>query len=343
MAQYSVKTVKFGGSSLADAEQYKKAKKIIQADRKRRYIVASAPGKRFADDIKVTDLLYNGFIEKAFDRYNSIIRDLALSIDLTSEYKKIINNANSTDYIVSRGEYLNAKIFARYIGYDFIDSAEVIIFDNNGVFDEIETNKRLAEALSLHKNAVIGGFYGATPDGEIKTFSRGGSDITGSLVAKAVNAEVYENWTDVSGVMTISPDIISSPLPIEKITFDELYILSKAGAGVFHEDALAPLKDTSISIVIKNTNAPDDNGTYILHNLPDDSKSVVGISGFINDDTATVVVVIRADLSSEILSSIENAGIDILSAECNENSVFINLSKEDFKKTSIAVYKEFIG
>lgn len=289
------KVVKFGGSSLASAEQFKKAKEIICADSERKYVVPSAPGKRNAKDEKVTDMLYACYdtAEKGEDfkpqlkaikaRYEEIIKGLSLTLSLDSELKTIEANFKKKagrDYAASRGEYLNGIIMAHYLKFTFVDPAEVIFFDENGDFDADKTNRVLSERLEKTERAVIPGFYGSLPDGTVHTFSRGGSDVTGSIVAKAVKADVYENWTDVSGFLIADPKIIDDPEGIETITYRELRELSYMGAGVFHEDAIFPVRKEGIPINIRNTNAPDDNGTWIVGSTCQKSKYVItGIAG----------------------------------------------------------------
>ena len=277
------KVVKFGGSSLASAEQFKKVGSIIRKEESRRYVIPSAPGKRTPDDTKVTDMLYSCYgqailgedaerdfeeqLEAIKERYNSIIRGLNLDLSLDEEFKTIRTNFSKKigrDYAASRGEYLNGIIMAAYLGYEFIDAAEVIVFDENGNFDGDKTHKILSERLENTERAVIPGFYGAKPDGSIQTFSRGGSDITGSIVAKAVHADMYENWTDVSGFLIADPRIIKNPKPIDVITYRELRELSYMGATVLHEDAIFPVRKEGIPINIRNTNAPEDKGTLIV-------------------------------------------------------------------------------
>lgn len=289
------KVVKFGGSSLADAKQFKKVADIIHADPERVYVVPSAPGKRFKDDTKVTDLLYQCYertltgddFAKAFapvrERYDEIIKELGLKISLEDEYVKIGQNFRagaSRDYAASRGEYLNGILLANYLGYDFVDAAKGIFFDNKGGFDAAVTNACLGAMLEKTPKAVIPGFYGALPDGTIKTFSRGGSDFTGSVVAKAVGASLYENWTDVSGFLVADPRIVDNPAGIEVITYSELRELSYMGAGVLHEDAIFPVRSANIPINIKNTNKPDDPGTLIVPQADNNTKFLVtGIAG----------------------------------------------------------------
>ena len=290
------KVVKFGGSSLASAEQFKKVGDIIRAEADRKYVVPSAPGKRDSKDTKVTDMLYACYAlaeaGKNFDkelkqikaRYEEIIKGLNLRADLLDKEFETVKAQFAAkagkDYAASRGEYLNGIIMAEYLGYQFLDAAEVIFFDENGDFDGDKTNKILSERLSKVDAAVIPGFYGAYPNGKVKTFSRGGSDVTGSIVAKAAKADVYENWTDVSGFLVADPRIIENPEGIETITYRELRELSYMGAGVLHEDAIFPVRQEGIPINIRNTNAPEDNGTWIVGSTCQKSKYVItGIAG----------------------------------------------------------------
>ncbi|MBD5466017.1 MAG: aspartate kinase [Lachnospiraceae bacterium] len=290
-----IKIVKFGGSSLASAEQFKKVGAIIRADQDRKYVVPSAPGKRNSTDTKVTDMLYatyayaeqgNDFSKalKAIEaRYNEIIEGLGLELSLEEEFKTITENFKKkagSDYAASRGEYLNGIIMANYLGYEFIDAATVIFFDENGNFMADKTDQVLSERLAGVERAVVPGFYGAKEDGTVKTFSRGGSDITGSIVAKAVKADVYENWTDVSGFLIADPRIIHNPKGIDTITYRELRELSYMGATVLHEDAIFPVRKEGIPINIKNTNAPKDEGTWIVESTCQKPKYVItGIAG----------------------------------------------------------------
>ncbi|MBP3667937.1 MAG: aspartate kinase [Clostridia bacterium] len=295
----SVKVVKFGGSSLADAEHFRQVAAIVKADPERRYVVPSAPGKREKSDTKVTDMLYRCYdliksrssmesIDACYNeiraRYTSIIADLGLDYDINGELDYVKNamlHAAGRGYAASRGEYLNALILAKYLGFDFIDAENVIFFKDNGTLDEEKTNAELSAELDKHKYAVIPGFYGGTPNGTVKTFSRGGSDITGSIVAKAAKADLYENWTDVSGFMMADPRIIDNPCIIKEITYRELRELSYMGATVLHEDAVFPVRSAGIPINIRNTNRPEDEGTMIVsHSLGYDSEHVItGIAG----------------------------------------------------------------
>ncbi len=293
------KVVKFGGSSLADANQFRKVADIIKSDSKRIYVVPSAPGKRFSDDVKITDMLYKccelagsgvDFSEDfqiIKDRYNGIISDLGIDMSLEDEFNAIaaeLKSRPAKDFAASRGEYLNGKILAKYLGYNFVDAADVIIFDTKGSLLLEDTVKAVREKLDGLENAVIPGFYGKTTEGCIKTFSRGGSDVTGSIIANAVRAEIYENWTDVSGFLVADPRIVENPDVIETITYRELRELAYMGASVLHEDAIFPVRSAGIPINIRNTNRPQDAGTMIVANDYDFSKeslchTITGIAG----------------------------------------------------------------
>ena len=289
------KVVKFGGSSLASAEQFKKVGEIIRADRERKFVVPSAPGKRSSDDTKVTDMLYACYdlaeqgadftkeMQAIRDRYQEIIDGLGLKLSLDKEFKTIEKNFKEkagSDYAASRGEYLNGIIMAKYLGFSFVDAAEVIRFKADGEHDAERTNTLMRDRLSTVESAVIPGFYGAYEDGRVKTFSRGGSDITGSIVARAIKANVYENWTDVSGVLVADPRIIYKPAGVETITYRELRELAYMGFSVLHEDAIFPVRSEGIPINIRNTNAPQDNGTWIVESTCQKSKYVItGIAG----------------------------------------------------------------
>ena len=291
-----IKVVKFGGSSLADAKHFRQVADIIKADPARRFVVPSAPGKRYKDDTKVTDMLYNcynmvknqqnidEYYKQICARYNEIIAELGLNFDISGELeyvKNALQHRAGRDFAASRGEYLNGLILAKYLGYDFIDAENVIFFKENGSFDEELTNKVMSEELKKHEHAVIPGFYGVMPNGTIKTFSRGGSDITGSIVARAAGADLYENWTDVSGFMMADPRIIDDPCSIDTITYRELRELSYMGATVLHEDAIFPVRYANIPINIRNTNEPEARGTMIVASTSDydTEKIITGIAG----------------------------------------------------------------
>lgn len=289
------KVVKFGGSSLANAAQFKKVGEIIRADQTRRYVVPSAPGKRHINDTKVTDMLYHCYelaekgkkflplLNEIKARYEEIIDGLQLELSLDKEFEVIAEQflkKAGRDYAASRGEYLNGIVMSSYLGITFIDAAEVIFFDKQGNLDLTRTEDVLAKRLENANRAVIPGFYGMGADGKIHTFSRGGSDITGSIVAKAAKADMYENWTDVSGFLIADPRIIHNPQPIETITYRELRELSYMGATVLHEDAIFPVRKDGIPINIRNTNAPQDPGTMIVESTCRQSKyTITGIAG----------------------------------------------------------------
>ncbi len=292
----SIKVTKFGGSSLADAEHFRQVAGILHADPDRRYVIVSAPGKRFSDDTKVTDMLYtcydmirggqniDGLFEKICERYNAIIDGLGLDFNISGALEYVKNamlHHSGRDFAASRGEYLNGLIMAKYLGFDFIDAENVIFFKGDGTFDEEKTNEELRAELKKHKNAVIPGFYGIMPNGTIKTFSRGGSDITGAIVARAAEADLYENWTDVSGFMMADPRIIYNPCTIDTITYRELRELSYMGATVLHDESIFPVRYAGIPINIKNTNHPEDKGTMIVPSTGeyDNKRIITGIAG----------------------------------------------------------------
>lgn len=345
------KVVKFGGSSLASAEQFIKVGNIIRADKARRYVVPSAPGKRFPDDTKVTDLLYSCYelaekgqafskqLQHIKERYNEIVRGLQLNFSLEDDFdtikKKFLDKAGSM-YAASRGEYLNGKIMAKYLGYEFVDSANVIRFHSDGSFDADTTNKLLSQYLEHVEFAVIPGFYGAMANGKVVTFSRGGSDITGSLVAKAVNADLYENWTDVSGCLVTDPRIIKDPEVIHTITYMELRELAYMGASVLHEDAIFPVRKAGIPINIRNTNRPEDDGTMIVEStcrIP--SYTITGIAG----KKGFVAVNIEKDMMNseigfgrKVLSAFEDNGISFEHMPSGIDTMTIFVHQDEFQE-----------
>lgn len=323
------KVVKFGGTSLADAEQFRKVREIVLADGERRYVVPSAPGKRHQGDHKITDLLYlcQAHVQQAvpFDevfeviarRYLEIVADLGLPLDLRPELDKIkrkIAAGASADYAASRGEYLNGLIIAGFLGYEFVDPAECIFFTADGALDYERTQAAIGGRLAATPRAVIPGFYGALPDGGIKTFPRGGSDITGAIVARGVGADLYENWTDVSGFLMADPRVVPNPKPIKSLTYRELRELAYMGATVLHEEAIFPVREAGIPINIKNTNAPGDPGTLIVRDadLTVHTGSITGIAG---RKGFTVIAVEKTLMHQEIgfgrklLSVLEENGI----------------------------------
>ena len=307
------KVVKFGGSSLASAKQFKKVKAIITADKTRCFVIPSAPGKRDSNDTKVTDLLYQCYeaastgqsykkiLEQIQSRFNDIIDGLDLDLNLDFEFKKIEENfiaKAGRSYAASRGEYLNGIIISHYLGFPFVDAADVICFDEHGNFLAEKTNETLKAQLESMKHAVIPGFYGAKPDGTIVTFSRGGSDVTGSLVARALLADMYENWTDVSGFLVADPRIVKDPAQIGTITYRELRELSYMGAGVLHEDAIFPVRKEGIPINIKNTNAPEDPGTMIVESTS--RKTPYTITGIAGKKGFCSIIIDKALMNAEI-------------------------------------------
>ena len=288
------KVVKFGGSSLADANQFQKVKNIIQADSSRRIVVVSALGKRNKSDHKITDLLfltgahlkYGVDAKSVFnivkERYFEVKKDLNLSIDLEKEFEIIESKFSSNideEYLVSRGEYLAAKLMASYLGFTFVDAEDLIFFDYDGNINEEKTIEALKAILKEKNNIVVPGFYGAYPDGKIHLLSRGGSDVTGSILAKAYSATIYENWTDVSGFLVTDPKIVNNPKQIKEISYEELRELSYMGANVLHEDTIFPVQELEIPINVKNTNSPEDSGTIITSNPKDTSQIITGIAG----------------------------------------------------------------
>ncbi|MGE5496236.1 MAG: aspartate kinase [Burkholderiales bacterium] len=323
-----MKVCKFGGTSLANAVQIKKAAQIVKADPQRRYVIPSAPGKRFEGDDKVTDLLYayygavnNGGDHEAIfavisQRYIEIRDELGVNTDIEHYLgdirSKVLSGAGE-DYTVSRGEYLNGLLIADYLGFEFIDAADVVFFDASGAYEGEKTRNVMRERLRSCERAVIPGFYGSKPDGEIKTFSRGGSDITGAIVARSARAEVYENWTDVPGFLVADPRIVENPNVIKSITYRELRELSYMGATVLHEDAIFPVFKANIPINIRNTNDPECPGTLIVPDMDDDGTAT--ITGIAGRKGFTVISVEKAKMNAElgfgrrVLSALEKNGI----------------------------------
>ncbi|MBR4083072.1 MAG: aspartate kinase [Lachnospiraceae bacterium] len=343
------KVVKFGGSSLASAEQFEKVGKIIRADKDRRFVVPSAPGKRDAKDTKVTDMLYGCYalaeegkdfkaeLKAIKERYQGIIDGLKLDLSLEEEFKIVEKNFKEKagkDYAASRGEYLNGIIMANYLGYEFIDSATVIFFKENGEFDSEKTNEILSERLKDCKAAVVPGFYGAYEDGRVKTFSRGGSDITGSIVARAIKADVYENWTDVSGILVVDPRIIPNPAAIETITYRELRELSYMGFSVLHEDAIFPVRREGIPINIRNTNAPEDNGTWIVGSTCQKSKYVItgiaGKKGFCSINIEKDMMNAEIGFGRKVLQAFEDNGISFEHVPSGIDTMTVFVHQDEF-------------
>lgn len=344
-----IKVVKFGGSSLASAEQFVKVGSIIRADEARRYVVPSAPGKRFSDDTKVTDMLYHCYslaekgqaftkqLNQIKDRYNEIIRGLKLDLSLEDDFetikKQFLAKAGSM-YAASRGEYLNGKVIAKYLGYEFIDAANVIRFHKDESLDTDKTNQLLADRLAHAERAVIPGFYGSMSNGTVVTFSRGGSDITGSLVARAVNANLYENWTDVSGFLVADPRVVKNPEIIHTITYKELRELAYMGASVLHEDAIFPVRQAGIPINIRNTNAPDEDGTMIVEStcrIP--AYTITGIAGkkgFVAVNIEKEMMNSEVGFGRKVLGAFEDSGISFEHMPSGIDTMTIFVHQDEF-------------
>jgi len=355
-----VKVAKFGGSSVADSNQIDKIKNIVENDEAIHYVVVSAPGKRFSEDTKITDLLYlckthmdhklpyKEIFQAVCDRYRAIRENLGVDVKLEQEFEEIERNiaqGASADYIASRGEYLNAKLIAAYLGYAFVDSARMVKFDEKGRFMEELTNKTIKKTLADYERAVIPGFYGSKLDGSVKAFSRGGSDITGALVARAVDAEVYENWTDVSGFLMADPRIVDNPKPISKISYKELRELSYMGASVLHEDAIYPARISDIPINIRNTNRPQDPGTMITAEPEIDKNQI--ISGIAGNKDFTVIAIYKNMMSNErgfirrTTSILEDHDISIEHVPTGIDTVSVVVSNHEIEGKLDDVLEEF--
>ena len=345
------KIVKFGGSSLANAQQFEKVGEIIRSDESRRYVVPSAPGKRFDGDTKVTDLLYKCYniavqgedfgavLQEIKERYYEIIRGLKLNLSLEEEFAQIEKDFKAqagSDYAASRGEFLNGKVMAAYLGYEFVDAATVIRFDKNGNFDADKTDKLLSKRLAKCERAVIPGFYGAYEDGTVKTFSRGGSDVTGSLVAKAIKADLYENWTDVSGFLVTDPRIVENPAVIETITYRELRELSYMGATVLHEDAIFPVRKEGIPINIKNTNRPEDKGTFIVESTCKKPKftitGIAGKKGFCSINIEKSMMNSEVGFGRKVLQVFEDQGISFEHIPSGIDTLTVYVHQDEFEE-----------
>ena len=311
-----LKVTKFGGSSMADAGQYRKVKDIIQADRERRVVIVSAAGKRFGGDHKLTDLLYLCYAhiqygvacDSVFDmitsRYLQIRDELELQLDLESEFAKLKQRLEakkvSQDELVSRGEYFSAKLMAAYLGFQFLDASQWVKFNLDGSVDQEVSYDLLKQKADLSKGVVTPGFYGVMPNGTVKTFSRGGSDITGALAAAALDADVYENWTDVSGILMADPRIVPDPQPIPEVTYDELRELSYSGAQVLHEGTIFPVREKNIPLNIRNTNDPDDPGTMIKEAFATESDPNRFITGITGKKDYTIISMSKRGMGNEV-------------------------------------------
>ncbi|MFV0466986.1 MAG: aspartate kinase [Lachnospiraceae bacterium] len=351
-----IKVVKFGGSSLASAVQFAKVGDIIRADESRKYVVPSAPGKRNDKDVKVTDMLYQCYeaaeageefkhqLHKIKERYESIINGLNLKMTLNEEFKVIeedFSKKAGVDYAASRGEFLNGKIMAVYLGYDFIDAADVIFFHDNGDFDSYRTNKVLSERLRKSERAVIPGFYGSMSDGTVKTFSRGGSDVTGSIVAQAACADMYENWTDVSGFLVADPRVIHNPKTINVITYKELRELSYMGATVLHEAAVFPVRKSGIPINIRNTNEPEESGTLIVestcHQPEYTITGIAGKKGFVAVNIDKDMMNAEVGFGRKVLTAFEESGISFehMPSGIDTMTVFVHQAEFEGKEQEV--------
>lgn len=350
---------KFGGSSLADASQFKKVKDIVLADKKRKYVVPSAPGKRNSKDKKITDLLYlcHAHVETGIalddvfkyvrDRYTEIVQELGLEYNIEKHLdivKKDLEAGASKGYAASRGEYLNGLILAEYLGYEFVDAQRVMIFDEDGNLDDEATDKALKDVLGSIERAVIPGFYGADKEGNIITFSRGGSDVTGALVAASTGAVLYENWTDVSGFLMADPRIVENPKGINHITYKELRELSYMGASVLHEEAIFPVIEAGIPINIKNTNRPEDTGTFIIENT--DEKECRTVTGVAGKKDFTVISIEKAMMNTElgfcrkVLSILEVNNVSFENMPSGIDTVCVVISDSELKNKKDRIVKE---
>ncbi len=344
-----IKIVKFGGSSVASSEMFAKIKDIVNSDKKRKVVVVSALGKRTSADYKITDLLlllnahirygvdYSSVFNLIKERYVQIRDELKLNVDIEGEFDKIeadIKEGYGEEYIVSRGEYLCAKLMADYLGYKFVDAKDLFFFDFYGKIDDEKSDKAVSDNYS-DKGIVVPGFYGAYPNGQIKLFSRGGSDITGSLLARGLNASLYENWTDVSGIMMADPRIINNPKRIKEITYEELHELSYMGAKVLHEETIFPIKGLNIPVRILNTNRPQDEGTLIKRECSSTDDLITGISGkkdFVSITVECAKGYKKSDMLKECIKVLNNYRLDIEHITTSINSISLIMEKSHLGK-----------
>ena len=346
-----IKITKFGGSSVADDEQFKKVKAIIEADPSRRFVVSSASGKRFKGDNKITDLLYLCQAHVTYhvdylplfnmiaDRFRSIRDELGLKVDIETDLAKMRDSLPemSVDEIVSRGEYFTSRLMADYLGFPFVDATDVVCINFDGTFNFNETTERLKEILKKHDRFVMPGFYGRLPDGHVRVMSRGGSDISGSILARCIQADLYENWTDVSGFLMADPRIVENPRNIEQITFSELRELSYMGASVLHEDAVFPLRERNIPIQVLNTNRPQDLGTIVRDKIPADPTAplVTGIAGkkdFVSIEISKKNMSNRVGFVREVLSILESYNVSVEHLPSGIDSFSVVVAKADVKQ-----------
>ena len=353
-----ITVAKFGGSSLASSEQFNKVKNIIEKDKKRRIVVVSAPGKRFKQDSKVTDLLYllwshvkygvdaSNIIADIKERYLEIKNALNLSVDVEREFEIIMQNVKNgagEEYLVSRGEFLCAKLMAAYLGFAFVDSAELVKFNYDGVLNEDQTIEAIKSKFEEVGAMVVPGFYGAYPSGEIKLFSRGGSDVSGSIMAMSISAEKYENWTDVSGVLVADPRIVDNPCRIEEVTYDELRELSYMGASVLHEESVFPVRELNIPIYILNTNKPDEKGTKICAKATANDRFVTGIAGKKNFSVFNVTKSVNSDklsVISDVLQEFKRFGVKVEHIHTSVDTFSIIVNSKDVDKNVFDLLSE---
>ena len=356
-----MKVVKFGGSSMADAGQYRKVRDILLADPERRVVIVSAAGKRNKQDHKITDLLYlcyahtqygvdcSGVFEMIVSRYREIQQELGLTLDLEPEFAALKQRLDaktvSQDELASRGEYFSAKLMADFLGFQFVDAADWVRFRFDGTVDQ-ETSYEALRRLVRGAGVVIPGFYGLMPDGKIRTFSRGGSDITGALAAAALDAEVYENWTDVSGILMADPRIVENPQTIPEVTYDELRELSYSGAQVLHEGTIFPVREKNIPLNIRNTNAPEDPGTMIQEKFQQDSDPHRFITGITGKKDFTVISVNKRGMGSQvgvlrrILTVLERHEISVDYVPNGIDNVSVVMSTESVASSLYAILGE---
>lgn len=353
-----ITVAKFGGSSLASSEQFNKVKNIIEKDKKRKIVVVSAPGKRFKEDSKVTDLLYllwshvkygvdaSNILNDIKQRYFEIKNALNLSVDVEREFEIImqdVKNGAGEEYLVSRGEFLCAKLMASYLGFAFVDSAEVVKFNYDGVLNEEQTVEAIKSKFEEVGAMVVPGFYGAYPSGEIRLFSRGGSDVSGSIMAMSISAEKYENWTDVSGVLVADPRIVDNPCRIEEVTYDELRELSYMGASVLHEESVFPVRELNIPIYILNTNKPDEKGTKICGKATANDRFVTGIAGKKNFSVFNVTKSVNSDklsVISDVLQEFKRFGVKVEHIHTSVDTFSIIVNSKDVDKTVFDLLSE---
>lgn len=349
-----LKVAKFGGSSLSDGAQFAKVKKIVESDDSRRVIVVSAPGKRNGTDNKITDLLYlcnahikydvsfDNIFEMIEDRFKSIRNECGLTLDVEAELKEIASNMGKTtsiDYLVSRGEYLTAKLMAEYLGFKFVDSKDWVAFEYNGKIDFEKTAEQLKEIYGVYNKIVVPGFYGALPNGRVKVFSRGGSDVTGAIATASLDADVYENWTDVTGIKMVDPKIVKDAKTISRITYAELRELSYMGAAVLHEDTVYPVRRKDIPLNIRNTNDPDAEGTFIREGFPEENEeeSARFITGITGRKHFSIINVYTGDTADKIkalrraLDIFQNFGVTIAQIPSGVDSFCVIVPTSEFE------------